>query len=82
MSRPDYFLKLWNQRSFKRFLDGGRYHIETSPLICYANQWNGFCMITASVLKELISMKKDAEHTSVNTVRATFLPHKLMVFHT
>ena len=22
--------------------DGGRYHIETSPLICSANQWTGF----------------------------------------
>ena len=34
-------------------LDGGRYHIETSPLICRANQWTGFCMITASIMKEL-----------------------------
>ena len=31
--------------------DGGRYHIEGSPLICGANQWTGFYMITASVLK-------------------------------
>ena len=29
------------------------YHIETSPLICSANQWTGFYMITASVLKGL-----------------------------
>ena len=36
------------------FHDGGRYHIETSPLICYANQWTGFSMITASVMKELM----------------------------
>ena len=28
---------------------GGCYHIETSPLICSANQWTGFYMITASV---------------------------------
>ena len=28
-------------------------YIETSPLICGANQWNGFYMITASVMKEL-----------------------------
>ena len=33
------------------FHDGGRYHIETSPLICYA--LTGFYMITASVMKEL-----------------------------
>ena len=32
---------------------GGRYHIETSPLICSANQWTGFYMITATVIKEL-----------------------------
>ena len=35
-------------------LDGGRYHIETSPLICSAIQLTGFYMITASVMKELI----------------------------
>ena len=33
------------------FQDGGRYHIETSPLIWGANQGTGFYMITASVLK-------------------------------
>ena len=30
------------------FHDGGRYHIEASRLICGANQWAGFYMITAS----------------------------------
>ena len=30
-----------------------RYHKETRPLICRANQWTGFYMITASVMKEL-----------------------------
>ena len=35
------------------FHDGGRYHIETSSLICRANQWTSFYMITASVMKEL-----------------------------
>ena len=34
------------------FHDGGRY-IETSPLICRANQWTGFYTITAFVMKEL-----------------------------
>ena len=32
---------------------GGCYHIETSPLICSANQWTGFYVITASVMKGL-----------------------------
>ena len=36
------------------FHDGDRYHIETSPLICSANQWTGFYMITAFVMEELI----------------------------
>ena len=38
------------------FHDGGRYHIETSPLICGANQWTGFYMITAFVMKGLTLM--------------------------
>ena len=32
------------------------YHIETSPLIC-ANQWTGFYMISASVMKGLRKVK-------------------------
>ena len=36
------------------FHDGEHYHIETSPLICFVNQWTGFYMITTSVMKELI----------------------------
>ena len=39
------------------FNDGGRYHIETSPLICSANQWTGFYVITASVMKQLKQIK-------------------------
>ena len=35
------------------FHDGGRYHLETSQLIFGANQWTGFCMLTASVMKGL-----------------------------
>ena len=31
------------------------YHIETSPLICSANQWTVFYMITAPIMKELTS---------------------------
>ena len=33
--------------------DGRRYHIKTSPLIYGANQWTGFYMIMAFVMKEL-----------------------------
>ena len=35
------------------FHDGGSYHIETSPLICRANEWTGFYMIGTSAMKEL-----------------------------
>ena len=43
----------WVYNSVLTFHDGGRYHIEISPLICQANQWTGFYMITASVMKGL-----------------------------
>ena len=32
---------------------GGRYYIETSALICSANQWTGFYMTKDSIMKEL-----------------------------
>ena len=43
-------------KQFKLFHDGGRCRIETSPLICRANQWTGFYIITASVMKELTAV--------------------------
>ena len=47
-----------DSRSCKiNFLDRGPYHIETSPLICKANQWTSFYMIVASVMKELNTQK-------------------------
>ena len=33
--------------------DGGSYHEETSPLICYANYWIGFYIITTLAIKEV-----------------------------
>ena len=36
----------------KLFHNGGPYHIETSPLICTANQWTGSYMKGTSVMKE------------------------------
>ena len=35
----------------KLFYDRGLYHIETSLLICYENQWTGFYMIETYVIK-------------------------------
>ena len=37
----------------KLFHDGDPYNLEISRLICSANQWTGFYMIGASVIKEL-----------------------------
>ena len=36
--------------------------METSPLICGANQWTGFYIITASVMKELSVEQHLATH--------------------
>ena len=46
------------------FHDGGRYHIETSPLICGANQLADFYMITSSVMKGL------NEYLKISFIRA------------
>ena len=40
--------------NYELFHDGGSYHIETSPLICSAYLWTGFCMIITSVMKNSI----------------------------
>ena len=40
--------------------------METSPLICRANQWTGFYMITASVMKELT-------HRAILSILAVFI---------
>ena len=44
-------------RSVYLFDDVGPYHIETSTLICPANQWTGFYMRGTSVMKELMIVK-------------------------
>ena len=50
------------------FHDGGPYHIQTSPLICSANQWNGFYIIGTSVMNEIRNGFSNTE-----TYRDTFL---------
>ena len=35
------------------FQDGGLNHVETSPLICRANQWTGFYITRTSFMKQL-----------------------------
>ena len=53
-----YFSVSFFSIQFNSFMTG-RYHIETTPLIWRANQWTGFYMITASVMKELNSIYFD-----------------------
>ena len=47
-----HILWTWFER-FNSFMTEVPYYIETSPLISSANQWTGFSMVGASVLKEL-----------------------------
>ena len=42
------------RRNLELFQDGGPCNLETSPLICSANQWTGFYMFGTSVIKELM----------------------------
>ena len=44
--------------SSKLFHEGGPFHIETSLLICSANQWTGFYMIDTCIMKELTTEHK------------------------
>ena len=50
------------------FHDGGPYHIENSPLICYANQWTGFYMIGTSVMKELIEKYNNTARIQIHSI--------------
>ena len=50
------------------FHGGGRYHVETSPLICSAIQWTSFYMITASVMKELKVIKRYCKYSPLAPV--------------
>ena len=46
--------------------DGSLHHIETTTLICYANQWTGFYMAETSVMKELRAKSKRKFRTKIN----------------
>ena len=51
--------------------DRGLYHVGTSPLICRADQWTGFYIITASIMKELKA------HSSLTSKAFRFRESKL-----
>ena len=56
----------------KPFHDGGRYHTENNSFLCGANQWTGFYMITASVMKglSLSTSNKNFEITNYSLERS------------
>ena len=41
-----------NLNKYLLFHDGGLYHLETCPLICYKNHWTGLYLTGTSVMKE------------------------------
>ena len=61
-------------------MTGGPYHIETSSLICRANQWTGFYMIRASVMKQLMEINKAVNDIYQNTVLKSVMPISDMGF--
>ena len=52
----------------KLFHDGGPYRIETSTLICRANQWTGFYLIGSSVMKESTLSDKSKDFRKLSWV--------------
>ena len=71
------FIHFWNYAASIVFtctsaIKRGRYHIETSSFICGANQWTGFYMITASVMKglSLSTSNKNFETTNYSLERS------------
>ena len=59
------------------FHDGGPYHIETSPLVCSANQCTGFCIIGTSVMKELSHLKN--LRAKIHMIRELLIPNNVHV---
>ena len=61
LTQPKKFLNQRYKRDkkfFKLFHDEGLYHIETSPLIFFENQWIGLYVIENFVMKELIKKSR------------------------
>ena len=54
------------------FHDEGLYHIETSSLICRANQWTCFYMIGTYVMEELYCCSLDRDNMLQRNLQFTF----------
>ena len=62
------------------FDDGGPCYIETSTLICYANQWTGFYIIVAFVMKELRDNKFPARYRHLEiTIRNILFQRRIQI---
>ena len=57
------------------------YHIETSQLICSANQLTSFYMMTTSVFNELISVKEVIFITMITKEKLQVLPKRTLPSH-
>ena len=53
--------------------------METSPLICSANQWTGFYMITASVMKELNETPTPSKSMNMDILGGWYIKSTLYV---
>ena len=58
---------------YQLFHDVGSSRIETSPLICSANQWPGSCIIGTSVMKDSSSTSKYTENLFLYIVKHNLL---------
>ena len=58
---------------YQLFHDVGSCRIETSPLICSANQWPGSCIIGTSVMKDSSSTSKYTENLFLYIVKHNLL---------
>ena len=56
--------------------------MENSPLICSANQWTGFYMITASVMKELMRFYEKPLQDTLTFGKVFHKPRNIYFFHT
>ena len=61
------------------FHDGGPYHIETSPLICRANQWTYFHKIESSIMKELSTLRNYTPSSARTVITTKLVQTKLKI---
>ena len=63
------------------FHDGRSCRIETSPLICSANQWTGLCIIGTSVIKDSRRSSSTILRESVLTCCKAYFNFVILFFY-